>query len=754
MTVTESKEAFVLRDYQRDCIKAIDDAGNGHFLVSMATGLGKTAIFTHLNNPGRTLIISHRNELVRQPEKYYTGRKTFGIEKADEHAGDEEIVSASVQTLQQDKRLKSFSKDSFDTIIVDEAHHAAAESYRKIIDYFSGARRVVGFTATPRRGDRVGLDKIFERIVFNREIRWGIENNYLSKIRCKQIKSNYSLANINITAGDYSASELASMMIREGIDIIPVGTKTYIEDCYKKGRHTLIYCATKDACSIMLETIQKMLPEGEKDTVKIITGDTLDDERAKILADFQSGVVKGIINCMVLTEGIDLPICDTILNLRPTCNSSLYQQIVGRGTRIYEGKEYCLILDVVPKDSNVHRSLCTAPTLFGIDPSLLDEATKRRLNEKEDLLELCNGLSETFASITQKIELQRNTVNLFIEDTEGFIQNLAQDGIKKIAEEYLKIEQAKRMESDDIDFGNLDVRIQADEERYYCIKPNWNEEIFMSKPDVLDMVRIEFDLEYGKILCGTMKLDDAVRMIRAYCDTMPSFYGYSWNKDMQEKWLELDATETQESKIRIMYKKLGVSIETLKNLNKLEASRLIDLANRLSEAKKYAEALALYYSPKQTQKVAKAKQLVNKELEKRNSIKPNDKEFVDLEKKLDVFKGKEPHETEKQNSTVVNDYREVRAVITIKLPENTPASGRQMQYIHSLYDAARRNGCQISRGVPVNMTMREASTCIALLKKIGNSREFKNADFGDIWAKCKEGEKVETGTVAFRYRLM
>lgn len=112
-------------------------------------------------------------------------------------------------------------------------------------------------------------------IVFNREIRWGIENNYLSKIRCKQIKSNYSLANINITAGDYSASALASMMTREGIDIIPVGAKTYIEDCYKKGRHTLIYCVTKDACSIMLETIQKMLPKGEKDTVKIITGGIL-----------------------------------------------------------------------------------------------------------------------------------------------------------------------------------------------------------------------------------------------------------------------------------------------------------------------------------------------------------------------------------------------------------------------------------------------------------------------------------------------
>lgn len=163
--------AIALRDYQNECIKAIEDAGPGRHLVAMATGLGKTAVFTHLENPGRTLILSHRDELVRQPEKYYLGRKTYGVEKADEHANGEDVVSASVQSLQRDNRLNSYPADAFDTIIIDEAHHAAAESYQKIVKHFSGARRVIGFTATPKRGDNVRLDSVFDEIVFSRDIR-------------------------------------------------------------------------------------------------------------------------------------------------------------------------------------------------------------------------------------------------------------------------------------------------------------------------------------------------------------------------------------------------------------------------------------------------------------------------------------------------------------------------------------------------------------------------------------------------------
>lgn len=89
---------------------------------------------------------------------------------------------------------------------------------------------------------------------------------------------------------------------------------------------------------VLAETLKKSLPKSEHDTIRVILGDTPGDERTKALADFQSGSVRCLINCMVLTEGTDLPICDAILNLRPTCRNTLYQQMVGRGTRLYSEK--------------------------------------------------------------------------------------------------------------------------------------------------------------------------------------------------------------------------------------------------------------------------------------------------------------------------------------------------------------------------------------------------------------------------------
>ena len=119
-----------LRPYQKECIEIIDNLPKGNHLIVMATGLGKTATFANFKRRGRVLILSHIDELVRQPQKYFEDA-TYGVEKADEHSNGEEIVSASVQSLSKDSRLKRYNVNDFDTIIIDEAHHAAAESYKK-----------------------------------------------------------------------------------------------------------------------------------------------------------------------------------------------------------------------------------------------------------------------------------------------------------------------------------------------------------------------------------------------------------------------------------------------------------------------------------------------------------------------------------------------------------------------------------------------------------------------------------------------
>lgn len=400
--------AYELRPYQKECKDILDKTPTGNHLVVMATGLGKTVVMTHLKRNGRVLLLSHRDELVRQPEKYFDC--SFGIEKAEEHAGDEEVVSASVQSLSRPGRMKRFAPDAFDTIIIDEAHHSAAKSYRAVLDYFSGAKRRIGFTATPQRGDNVRLTDVFDDIIFNRDLRWGIQNNYLSRIRCEQVFGKFKLKNVKKHLGDYSDSDLEKVML-DG-DAIVTAAKAYVEKCLD--RHTLIYCVTKRLCYLLRETICSLIPD-KKDTVCVVTGETPAEERRQILKDFADGKIRGIINCMVLTEGTDLPICDTIMNLRPTCNPTLYQQMAGRGTRLYEGKEFCLLIDIVPADSKKVQNLCTAPTLFGVDPALLDKEQKKKLNPDTDLLTLCDSLRGYFTTEAQRMEIETRRVDLFLD---------------------------------------------------------------------------------------------------------------------------------------------------------------------------------------------------------------------------------------------------------------------------------------------------------------------------------------------------
>lgn len=348
---------ITLRPYQQECIDAIPERGS--YLIQMATGLGKTVTFSRIPRRGRMLILSHREELVRQPLKYFDC--LTGVEMAGSSAPHTaEVVSASVQTMA--RRLDRYAPDDFDVIVTDEAHHAAARTYGAVYGHFR-PRLHLGFTATPNRGDRVRLDKVFSDIIFSRDLRWGIENGYLSDILCRRVNIGYDLTGIRTRNGDFAPGELDEAM---------GGTADAIAEAY----HSLATGATLIfAVSIRhANDIAAKIPEAV-----VVTGETKD--RAEIVGRFTRGEIPCIINCMVFTEGTDIPRVETVIIARPTQSESLYAQMVGRGLRLFPGKERLNLIDCVGVSKKV--GICTAPSLLGID---LDAIPMQRAKDVEGML--------------------------------------------------------------------------------------------------------------------------------------------------------------------------------------------------------------------------------------------------------------------------------------------------------------------------------------------------------------------------------
>ena len=664
-----------LRDYQQECVDLINGKGKeGRHLIAMATGLGKTAVFSHIERRGRTLILSHRDELVRQPEKYYEG-SSFGVEKAEEHADGEDVVSASVQSLARDSRLSRYAPDAFYTVIIDEAHHAAAPSYKKILDHFSGAKQILGVTATPKRGDGVRLTDVFDDILFSRDLRWGIQNSWLSSIRCERVVASYELSGIGMTGGDFNQGELDGALDEE---TLAVTAKTYLDRCHGKGRHTLAYCVSIRTCEALHGIITSLLPKKEQSSIRILSGKTETEERKAILEGFQKGSIRCIINCMVLTEGTDLPVCDAVINLRPTCNMSLYQQIVGRGTRLYDGKDYCLVIDIVPNDERKIRNLCTAPTLFGLEPRLLPKKVADRFNEENDLLELCDEIAGTIgtgADIAGRMEIRVVLAEAFIQGrTEAILgdgQDM-EDAYKGASRRLHAIEDQELAESG-LDFQDLYVTTLPEEGRRFLVRPNWEEVIYISTPDVLGNVTVDFHVTpWGSAaMTGAkrhyikdMGFDEAVSLVRKYCMLSPENYWYSWNRPMRERWKMSPATQSQKWKLEKCYSEFGLDDRGLGALNKLEASSLIDTKMEMDQKASYVKAFKVGERQRQSTKDKKLTVFQDMEEQEQKDIQEGRDAFpVFLEALERVYSRREEEikrEKEKEQAAMNRARQEVK----------------------------------------------------------------------------------------------
>lgn len=346
--MTKSHSKIQLRPYQKECLEKIPESGS--YLIQMATGLGKTVTFSQIPRRGRMLILSHRQELVDQPVKYFD--VPVGIEQGNRVSHGEEVVSASVQSIKN--RLNNFKPNDFDIIITDEAHHAVAKTYQDIYKYFK-PRLHLGFTATPNRHDKIGLFPIFKKVIYQYPLKKGVVEGYLSDIECIRAKVAVDFTQIRSRAGEFVTEDLEKVMLQEN------NVKSIVEayENYAKGQ-TLIFAVSVNHA----ERIAGKIPGA-----KIILGQTPQEERRQIIEDFKNNKFNCLVNCMVLTEGADIPNIETIILARPTQSEVLYQQMVGRGTRKYPGKEKLRLVDIVGVTA-CHK-LCTFPDLLGIDTSLI-----------------------------------------------------------------------------------------------------------------------------------------------------------------------------------------------------------------------------------------------------------------------------------------------------------------------------------------------------------------------------------------------
>lgn len=307
-------------------------------LVEMATGLGKTVLFAHVAHdwPGRVLVIAHRDELIRQAaEKIQnvTG-DIVSIEMAKDRASDQlystKVTVGSVQTLARANRRSRFHPDHFSLIVVDEAHHAAAVTYREVLDYFGGAKRLL-VTATPKRADDVALESVCETVAYQYGIEPAIDDGWLVPVQQSVVKvDGLDFSAARTVAKDFNAADLERILTEEK----PLHAMVSSAHDLIGQKQALWFCVSVAHARAAAGILGRYVGA---ERVRFLSGDTPKDERRAAVTAYKDGHVQHLLNCALFLEGFDAPTTAAIVMARPTKSLALYMQVLGRGTRPLPG---------------------------------------------------------------------------------------------------------------------------------------------------------------------------------------------------------------------------------------------------------------------------------------------------------------------------------------------------------------------------------------------------------------------------------
>lgn len=367
-----------LRPYQRDAVEAViaaRRAGVRRQLVCLPTGAGKTVIFSELARLAKrpVLVLAHRRELVEQAreklEQALRGQRRVGVEQGADVANlDAEVVVASIRSLHEERLARVLAEKRFGLVVYDECHHAPAQDNRRVLETLGAFDpgwdgTLLGFTATTQRGDRAGLDQVFERIVYQQSLADLIRAEYLVPLRGFRIATAADLRRVSLAGDDLNLEELAEAVdIESRNELVARSIQELARD-----RRTIAFCVNVKHARHLARCLNAIgLPTG------IVHGEMKLEQRRETLAAFRAGALAAITNVGVLTEGFDDPGVSCVAMARPTRSEGLYAQCIGRGTRLAPGKADCLVLDFVDLSE---LSLIALPSLAGLPAGLDLEGT-------------------------------------------------------------------------------------------------------------------------------------------------------------------------------------------------------------------------------------------------------------------------------------------------------------------------------------------------------------------------------------------
>ncbi|MEQ8171252.1 MAG: DEAD/DEAH box helicase, partial [Candidatus Eremiobacterota bacterium] len=309
--------------HQEEALQSLEEIrslGLKAALVTQATGTGKTVIAVKDASKlgGRTLFIAHTIELLSQAESQFQKHWPEGYSSG-------KIYCSTIQSMVG--KIRQFPRDYFDYIIIDEAHHGAARTYRYLIEYFD-PKFLLGLTATPDRMDRQSLEEIFGRIAHSLDLKTAIEQGKLVPIRALRVNTNISFDKIRINRYDYTKKDLEKNLIVEDRDGIIL--ETYMNYIHGTGRKTVIFC-------VSVPHAQRIagLMRDNGINAEIVHGSMNKKDRERVLKEYEYGSVNVLTSCSVLNEGWDSPVTSVLFMARPTMSKVLYMQQLGRGVRKY-----------------------------------------------------------------------------------------------------------------------------------------------------------------------------------------------------------------------------------------------------------------------------------------------------------------------------------------------------------------------------------------------------------------------------------